>query len=59
MNNGIKKKMAIFVFSPEARWAADNTAINRVLMQMLPALLMGLVILWPSDALVVEAEVEA
>ena len=34
--------VVIFGFSPEARWAEDNTAINRLLIQVLPALLMGL-----------------
>lgn len=41
---------SIFGLSPEARWAADNTAVNRLIMQVTPALLFSLLLVWQGRA---------
>jgi len=38
----------IFFLSDEGRWAQDNTALNRIVLQVLPALMFSLLMVWQA-----------
>lgn len=38
--------IVIFVLSPESKWANDNTALNRVMLQATPALFLSVLAVW-------------